>query len=138
MVRLFESGATRDDEDGKWDFEGFLSPEVLDMFAEYMHKHRVRSDGSLRDSDDWQKGMPLDVYMKSMFRHFMDVWRFHRGTGTEQAVIYDSLMALMFNVQGYAFELIQAVKEGGGMNEFDPGREGGDKDKEDDDSIIGD
>lgn len=106
--RNFEGGAYRDTEDGKLDYEGFLSPAVLQAFAGYMHKHRVQSDGQIRDSDNWQKGMPLDVYMKSMFRHFMDVWTLHRyEEPVDPDVHLEALMALLFNVQGYAFELLR-------------------------------
>lgn len=104
-MRTFDGGATRDTEDGKLDYEGFLSPAVLGEFAYYMHKHRVQSDGTLRSADNWQKGMPRDVYMKSMFRHFMDVWFAHRGLATEASQM-EALMALLFNVQGYAFEIL--------------------------------
>jgi Domain of unknown function (DUF4406) len=114
--RTFSSGAYRDTEDGKYDYEGFLSPGVLVRFAEYMHKHRRQSDGRMRDSGNWQKGIPLDVYMKSMFRHFMDVWQNHRApeppTTHDQI---DSLMALMFNVQGYAHELLKRENENNGL-----------------------
>ena len=106
-VRLFASGATRDTEHGKYDFEAFLSPIVLEAFAGYMHKHRERNDGSLRDGDDWQKGMPYDVYIKSMWRHFMSVWKYHRGYDCDVIDPIESLMALMFNVQGYAYELLR-------------------------------
>ena len=71
-VRKFESGATRDTDEGKLDFEGFLSPLVLERFARYMHKNRVQSDGSLRDSDNWQNLFGEDHYavcMKSLWRH---------------------------------------------------------------------
>ena len=72
-MRKFNTGATRDVDNDKLDFEGFLSPTVLIRYAEYMHTHRKQSDGALRDSDNWQKGIPKEVYMKSMWRHFMDV-----------------------------------------------------------------
>ena len=39
-MRKFETGATRNLDDGKFDFDGFLSPLTLKRFAEYMHKHR--------------------------------------------------------------------------------------------------
>ena len=55
MIRKFETGATRDTDEGKLDFEGFFSPIVMERFAEYMNKHRRQSDGQLRDSDNWQK-----------------------------------------------------------------------------------
>lgn len=104
-VRQFESGATRDTEEGKLDYEGFLSPIALGRFAQYMHKHRVQSDGSLRDSDNWQKGIPLDAYMKSMWRHFHDVWTLHRGYG--EGELEEALCALWFNVQGYLHERLK-------------------------------
>jgi hypothetical protein len=64
-MREFETGATRNPEEGKLDYEGFLSPLVLECYAKYMHEHRLQSDGKLRDSDNWQKGIPKEVYMKS-------------------------------------------------------------------------
>lgn len=102
-MRQFESGATRDVDTTKLDYEGFLHPSVLDRFAEYMHENRVQADGSLRGSDNWQKGIPKDVYMKSAFRHFMDLWKEHRGIKTDYG-LERSICALMFNIQGYLFE----------------------------------
>jgi hypothetical protein len=103
LVRTFSTGATRDLDENKLDFEGFLSPLVLEEFAKYMHGKRKMPDGSLRDSDNWQKGIPLDAYMKSMFRHFFAVWKSHRA-GT---VSREDLMGLMFNVQGYIHETLK-------------------------------
>jgi len=107
-VRNFETGATRDSEDGKFDYEGFLSPAVLHRYAAYMHEHRVQADGSLRASDNWQKGMPLDVYMKSGWRHFMDWWTKHRSEDADPKDVEDALCALMFNVMGYLHVWLQA------------------------------
>jgi hypothetical protein len=108
-VRKFETGATRDTEEGKLDFEGFLCPMVLDRYAEYMHKNRIQTDGSLRDSDNWQKGMPLDVYMKSMTRHGMDVWKSHRGLQDTEN-IEEQLCAVLFNVMGYLHEQLKRAR----------------------------
>lgn len=109
-MRIFETGATRDSEEGKYDYEGFLSPLVMVRFAEYMHQHRKQSDGNLRDSDNWQKGIPQEQYMKSSFRHFMDMWMMHRGSQLSEATMEDTLCALMFNIQGYLFEELRKVK----------------------------
>lgn len=79
IIRTFPTGATRDSEAGKLDYEGFLSPFALEAYAEYMNYHRVQSDGTLRASDNWQRGIPIDQYMKSLFRHFMAAWKTHRG-----------------------------------------------------------
>jgi hypothetical protein len=105
-VRTFDTGATRSAEVGKHDYEGYLSPLVLERFGEYMTKHRVQPDGSVRDSDNWQKGIPLASYAKSMFRHFMDVWRGHRGLNTDEP-LEEGLCALLFNVQGYLHETLK-------------------------------
>lgn len=111
-VRKFDTGATRDTDEGKIDYEGFLSPLVLARFGAYMTKHRVQSDGSLRASDNWQKGIPLDAYMKSAWRHFMDWWREHRrGTVVGCDVTEEALCALLFNVQGYLHELLKQRAE---------------------------
>lgn len=111
-IRTFETGATRDTDEGKYDYEGFLSPQVIERFAAYMHKHQKQSDGEMRASDNWQKGIPVDQYMKSMYRHFMDLWMLHRGmaVGIEKEEI---LCALMFNVQGMLFEELRGEEPEG-------------------------
>lgn len=109
VPRRFDTGATRDDDADKFDLEGFLSPLVLQRFAQYMHKHRRQVDGSMRASDNWQHGMPLDAYMKSGHRHFMDWWLLHRGQQGREG-IEDTLCALLFNLQGYLFEILSEGK----------------------------
>ena len=109
-VRTFETGAIRNLEHNKLDYEGFLSPLAVEAFAKYMHHHRKLPDGSMRSSDNWQKGMPLDCYMKSAWRHFFDWWKLHRGLkATDEngnpVTIEEMLCALLFNVQGYLHEL---------------------------------
>ncbi len=101
-MRHFETGATRDSDETKNDYEGFISPLMIERFGDYMTKHRKQADGQLRDSDNWQKGIPKQAYMKSMWRHFLDLWKAHRGYPSED--IEDSLCALIFNVQGYMHE----------------------------------
>jgi hypothetical protein len=111
-IRQFETGATRDTDHNKHDYEGFLSPLVIEEFGRYMTRHRVQSDGSLRESDNWQKGIPLDAYMKSGWRHFFDWWMLHRvgnhvrPENGEEIEWEDALCGLLFNVQGYLHELL--------------------------------
>lgn len=107
-IRVFDTGATRDTAQDKLDYEGFLSPLVLHRFAEYMHLHRRQSDGTMRDSDNWQRGIPLTAYMKSMWRHFMDVWTVHRADLVPRDET--ALCALLFNVMGYLHEVLKARK----------------------------
>lgn len=110
VIRTFETGADRDTDTRKPDYEGFLSPLALREYARYMHAHRTRQDGTLRDSDNWQRGFPIDSYMKSMFRHFMDVWTLHRGYPAIDAdgnavELKEALASLLFNVHGMLHEL---------------------------------
>ncbi len=105
-MRQFGSGATRDTDNGKLDYEGFLSPLVLERYAQYMHKHRVQVDGSLRDADNWMKGIPLDVYIKSGWRHFMDWWMNHRGVKAREG-LEEALCAVIFNSSGYLHEVLK-------------------------------
>ena len=109
-MRTFESGATRDNDETKLDYEGFLSPLVLERYAQYMHKHRKQADGNLRASDNWQKGIPMSAYIKSMWRHFMDVWRQWRGLKGEDT-FEESLCALIFNASGMLHEQLKMSKK---------------------------
>ncbi len=119
MVRKFETGATRDTNNGKPDYEGFISPLVVERYGEYMHKHRIQSDGTLRDSDNWQKGIPKNEYVKSLWRHHQDHWMLHRGfipgsyrkdieSGVSSSSIQEGLLcAIIFNTSGLLHELIK-------------------------------
>jgi hypothetical protein len=103
---MFETGASRDDETGKLDYDGSFSPEVLRAFAIYMDFHRHLPDGTTRATDDWKRGIPIDVYMKSGSRHFMDWWLAHHEYETSDGRLW-SLLGLLFNVQGYIHEYIK-------------------------------
>jgi len=104
-IREFETGAVRDTDQDKLCYDGFLSPFVIKRYAEYMHKHRLQSDGNLRSPDNWQKGIPIDVYIESKFRHFMDTWMWHRGN--KDIDIEEALCAELFNTMGLLFELLK-------------------------------
>ncbi len=66
-------------------------------------------DGTMRDGDNWQNGIPLDVYMKSLVRHMIDVWLHHRGL-SEQATesLDDAIGGVIFNAMGYWFEELES------------------------------
>lgn len=133
QIRTFSSGATRNLDEDKHDYEAFLSVRVLRRYAEYMHSHRQQADGALRDGDNWQKGIPFESYAKSGWRHFMDFWEAHReeleetlranadtdpslddelaslwdGCGVSPEKMEEILCALLFNISGYLHELIK-------------------------------
>ncbi len=112
IVRQFSTGANRDVDTGKLDFEGFYSPQVVECFSAYMHKNRTLRDGSLRDSDNWQKGIPISVYMKSMWRHFFYTWKAYRACLNNEAQ-EENLCAIMFNAQGMLHELLKEKERKG-------------------------
>lgn len=105
-TRTFESGATRNSDAGKFDYEGFISPLVLEAFGAYMNFNRHLENGETRASDNWQKGIPLSAYMKSAWRHFFDWWKYHRGLPIKEGIVF-ALCGLMFNVQGYLHEMLK-------------------------------
>jgi len=116
-MREFATGATRDDDTDKYDYEGFLSPIALGRFAEYMHKHRHQADGNLRDSDNWQKGIGRNVYMKSAWRHFKAWWTLHRASeyrgpvdNEDDVDMEETICALLFNAFGYLHEKLMEKK----------------------------
>jgi len=102
-MRTFNTGATRDQNDTKPDYAGFLSPLVIKGYGQYMHKHRKQADGTLRSSSNWKKGMSKDVYMESMWRHFLDVWLEHEGYKSRDG-LDEAMYGLLFNVMGFIHE----------------------------------
>jgi hypothetical protein len=103
VMNSFDTGATRDTSEGKLDSEGFTHPKVMEQFYKFMNMHRLQSDGQLRDSDNWQKGIPIENYMKSLTRHREDVWSEYRGFETENGLVA-ALCGVIFNAMGYLLE----------------------------------
>lgn len=119
QVRTFDTGATRDADEDKPEYAGFSDPIVWIRFGEYMHRHRFQKDGTKRASDNWKKGIPREVYIQSMFRHFIDLWSHHQAVKEDLPVdddvnygIEEALCALLFNVQGYLYEQLKANARG--------------------------
>jgi hypothetical protein len=110
-IRSFDTGATRSADAGRYDPEGFMSPIVIERFCEYMNKHRAQPDGSIRGSDNWQKGIPLAIYMKGMWRHVLHLWTRHRGHKVMDPLattdMEEDLCAIIFNANGMLFELLK-------------------------------
>ena len=114
LVRKFDTGATRSG-GNKPEYAGYLSPRVIEAFGRYMFEHQAQPDGTVRESRNWQKGIPQESYVQSMFRHFMEVWTIYERTRGDVVVaaqyeqeLLTALMAMFFNVQGMAHELIGA------------------------------
>jgi hypothetical protein len=121
QLRQFDTGATRNADASRYDPEGFLSPLVIERFSEYMNRNRVQADGNTRDSDNWQKGIPLPVYAKGLQRHHLHFWLRHRAWPVRDSGaasnIEDDLCAIIFNAQGYLHELLRASVSNDGMQQ---------------------
>ncbi len=115
-MRTFASGATRDTTVGKSEPWGFMSALAEKRFCEYMTKHRVQADGSLRDSDNWKRGIPVPVYAHSLSRHIQDL-RLILELSSFQARdpdLEEVLCAILFNVQGMLHETVKDRVSGRG------------------------
>lgn len=111
VTRKFESGTTRDTDQGKLDFEGFLAPRVVEAYARYMNFNRTMRDGSVRASDNWQLGMPKDVALKSLWRHFFDLWSWFRGDLKPAREPVLACCAILFNTQAILNEILKENPE---------------------------
>jgi len=123
-MREFGTGATRHVDDKKIDYEGHLSPIALKAYGEYMHGHCDCGNGEMRASDNWQKGIPQGVYVKSLLRHTVDVWSLHRGVPVQDTKdnhdvdIVESLCGVLFNAFGLLHEHLK--EQGAKINEVTP------------------
>lgn len=115
-MRDFETGATRNDGDHKFDYEGFICPQSDHEFAKYMHSHRKQADGQMRDADNWQKGIPKEVYIKSLTRHMKDLnrlwdgWTVFDPDDNHEVDMLELLQAIRFNQQGLTHEILKDTK----------------------------
>lgn len=106
-MRTFSTGATRDAVEGKVDYRGALSPEVLERFAQYMLEHSVQADGKPRLMDNWKKGIPREEYLSSLLRHVVDTWQQFQDGKSAGVRFQDTLCACLFNVQGLLYETLR-------------------------------
>jgi hypothetical protein len=82
---------------------------VLQCYLKFVHTKRFLSNGEVRQSDNWQLGIPKEAYAKSMWRHFLDFCLHHRGFGSKaRASIKHALCAIIFNAQGYLHEILKS------------------------------
>ena len=111
-IRTFDTGATRDNIEGKLDYMKALSPIVLRRYVQYLDKHRLQPDGSMRDFDNWKKGIPLNTYHSSKGRHFFAAWLLEEGYKVSDnhgpVDEEDALCGELFNTMGRLHELLKS------------------------------
>lgn len=115
LVQTFNSGATRSADTGKNKYLGFLSFQAIEAFGDYMTRHRVQADGSLREPDNWKKGITIESYMDSLLRHALEMMglsvgyipkrcRLENPSFTLDQHKLETACAIFFNVQGFLHE----------------------------------
>lgn len=100
-IRTFETGATRDTTNGKLSYVKALCPIVLTRYVEYIREHRKLPDGSMREFDNWKRGIPSNVCLDSEGRHFLADWLLSEGYSVNDnhgpVNEEDTLCAILFN-----------------------------------------
>jgi hypothetical protein len=113
-VRVFATGAIRDDNHNKYEYTRFLDPRCLRAYAAFMHRNRFLANGTVREPDNWKSGMTIEEYVASLFRHVMDVWELlhygesYRPEDGEPVNMVDTLCAILFNAHGALYEHLKA------------------------------
>lgn len=99
--RTYTTGATRSG-GRKLQIRRFFSWKALMKFAWYMDKCRDMPDGSLREADNWKKGIPPEDFADSFIRH---ATKFAQALDVGDSVTAQiNAMAAFFNLQGYLHE----------------------------------
>lgn len=78
-MRQFNGEAVRDSDKGKIHYLGFRHPLVEHSFGQYMLRHQVCADGSIRKADNWWDGWSEQVSLDSMLRHVADLEALNAG-----------------------------------------------------------
>ena len=111
-IRKFDTGATRDTVEGKLDYVKALCPLVLRRYVQYLDKHRLQPDGSMRDFNNWKKGIPRETYHSSKGRHFFADWLLEEGYEVSDnhgsVSEEDALCGELFNTMGKLREILKA------------------------------
>ena len=77
-IRTFDTGATRDTDEGKPRYHAYTCSLVEQKRGEYMLKHQKQGD-TIRPADNWKKRMPLEEILESLIRHVKDLELHHDG-----------------------------------------------------------
>ncbi len=97
-MRKFNTGAVRDNEDGKIDFIETISYTAHARYAKYMTgKKATYGEGNFK------KGIPIEAYEKSLMRHIDKYFR-NKYEGGKDELDQDHLAAMRFNIDGIMHE----------------------------------
>ena len=98
MVRKFESGAIRDNDDTKEDYVETFSWTAQKRYAQYMTGKKARYGAG-----NFKKGIPIESYEQSLVRHLQKYLANKYEGGIEEKED-DHLAAMRFNIDGIMHE----------------------------------
>lgn len=98
MVRKFDTGAIRDNDDTKEDYIETFSWTAQKRFAQYMTGKKARYGAG-----NFKKGIPIESYEQSLVRHLQKYLANKYEGGTEEKED-DHLAAMRFNIDGIMHE----------------------------------
>ena len=115
-LRNFDTGAIRDNDDSKINYQGALSPLVLEAYGAYIQKHSLLPDGTRRNNKNWQNLFGTheehrQVCIESAWRHFIDLLMEHDGYDSRDG-LDEAIGGLLFNIQAYWFSVLKERKGG--------------------------
>lgn len=97
-MRHFETGAVRDDEDGKLDFVEPVSWTAFARYVKYMTEKKKKYG-----QGNFKKGIPIDAYERSLLRH-IHKYLVNKYEGGNEEKDQDHLSAIIFNTLGIIHE----------------------------------
>lgn len=97
-ITQFNTGAIRDDQEGKPDFIETLSYTALRRYIGYMTEKKKKYGAG-----NFKKGIPIDSYEKSLMRHIDKYMRNKYENGQDEPN-EDHLSAMIFNIFGIMHE----------------------------------
>ena len=105
-MTTYESGGIRADKTGRGRFS-CIPPNALRSLA-----RRFEDGGKIHGDDNWQKGLPLSLYVDAMYRHLLSL--------VEGEMDEDHVGALMWNAAAYQWTR-DAIRQGdlpGSLNDI--------------------
>ncbi len=112
-IRTFDTGATRDTDEGKPRYHAYTCPLVEQKRGEYMLKHQKQGD-TIRPADNWKKRMPLEEILESLIRHVKDLELHHDGYTDQcrESDIHEILGGIWANATFYHHGICQDERKG--------------------------
>lgn len=94
MLKEFETGSVRENDDHKPDYVEALSYTALNRYVRFMTSKKTKYG-----ANNFKKGIPIESYERSLMRHIDKYFR-NKYEGGDDEKGDDQLSAILFNVFG--------------------------------------